>query len=232
MTDTDQIAAMLERLPMAYRRAVACWGQPVGIEAARRQWAKLVTLAEEGTITLIGRDERGTEGEWAALVPVRELTQPLDGLPMWTAREARAKLGALVSAAIGSWLTGREPVVQVLTRRRVPVAALVAVSHIGWQADVLGERLDPDTILHNGGTITIAYHAGEPGTINEDGDVVDPPEPDAVVATAVDPSGDHLGTGSGTTATAALLALHNPRAETSLPAELHGVPLYDQKPPF
>jgi hypothetical protein len=88
----------------------------------RQQWAELVAAADAGTITLIPHGDRGV---WAALVPVRDLTEPVDRLPVWSLRDARPKLGDLVAAAHGQWQASSPPTPQVLTRHRRPVAALV-----------------------------------------------------------------------------------------------------------
>lgn len=219
MTGQDERA-----LPSVYRRAIARWGQPLGIQQARGRWAELVVAAEAGTITLIAReDERSNQepGDWVALVPTRELTVPLEEFPLWSLREARPKLGELISAA-GSWLRG--PVPQVLTRHRRPVAALVAAIDLSFRADH-GTRLDLDTTLRQGATVTVRYDPGTPGWVSEDGDG-DPPEPGAFLAIAHDTDGAQVGRGVGDTAIEALLGLYQPRVSTELPADL-----YDE-PPF
>ncbi|HEY6793463.1 MAG TPA: type II toxin-antitoxin system Phd/YefM family antitoxin [Kineosporiaceae bacterium] len=220
-TETEPPAS--PELPTVYRRAVARWGEPLGIEDARQRWADLVTAAEAGTITLI---RRGDRDDWVALVPIQDLTEPVDQLPVWSLRDARPKLGHLVVAATGQWQTSSPPTPQVLTRRGRPVAALVAAMHLARQVD-LGERLAADAVLMDGATITLTYHPDQPGSINEDDDVVNEPEPGGFMALATDDAGNNIGVGYGATAVEALLGLYQPRQHGDLPAEL-----YDAEPPF
>jgi hypothetical protein len=208
-------------LPLAYRRAVARWGEPVGIEQARRRWADLVASAEQGRVTLIRHEDRDV---WAALIPVRDLTEAVDRLPVWSLRDARPKLGELVDAAQGSWRTGSPATAQVLARHRRPVAALVAALDLEMRAD-LGQRLDVDTALRDGATITLTYHPDQPGRVGEHGDLISEPEPGGFMAIANDDDGAQLGCGFGTTAIAALLSLYRPGQSSDLPAEL-----YDEAP--
>jgi hypothetical protein len=68
-----------------------------------------------------------------------------------------------------------------------------------------GDRLDVDELLRNGATITVTYDPGTPHDNNPD--APDPGEPDFVLATAIDPSGAEIGTGTGGTAAEALALL-------------------------
>lgn len=103
-------------VPFGLQPLVERHGGPVDVEDARARWSELVTAAEAGTITLITRDRY----QWAALVPMSEVAEISPNLPTWPVSDARAKLGHLVGEVHGLDIR-----VQVLTRHRRPVAALI-----------------------------------------------------------------------------------------------------------
>src|SRR5437868_1191702 len=92
--------------------------------------------------------------------------------------EARNRWGELVSAA-ADFL---HPVPQVLARYRRPVAALIAAVVLDGRPDA-GERLNVETLLTGGGTVTLAYEPGISGATNEAGDVTQEPWPPCFTAT-------------------------------------------------
>lgn len=192
--------------PTALVYAVTRWGQPVGVEDARKRWAELVKLAESGTPTLITHERSGWA--WAVLVPLVELYETQWLLPTHQVSAARPKLAGLVRAAQGG-------TPQLLHRHYKAVAALMTADR-GISVSP-GERLDADELLHEGATITLTYDPGVQGRCGPDGDVVQEPEPDFVLATAVDPSGGEIGTGTGDTAAEALALLR--RRPTEPPIE-------------
>ncbi|MEV1175237.1 hypothetical protein, partial [Nonomuraea sp. NPDC049784] len=79
-----------ERPP--YDELVARHGAPLGVEDARARWGALVSGARSGATTLITRER----WEWAALVPLSEVSGMLSGLPVLSLSTARGKLGDLV----------------------------------------------------------------------------------------------------------------------------------------
>ncbi|WP_161983025.1 hypothetical protein [Candidatus Frankia alpina] len=189
------------------------WGQPVGVEEARKRWAELVTLAESGSPTLITHERSGWA--WAVLVPLAELYESQEMLPVHQVSAARPKLAGLVRAAHGG-------TPQLLHRHYTAVAALMTADRVIGVPP--GERLDVDELLREGATITLTYDPGVEGLCGPDGDIVEEPEPALVLATAVDPSGGEIGTGTGDTVAQALASLH--RRPTERPLE------YARESPF
>ncbi len=204
-------------VPPVYQDLVVRWGGPVGVEEARNRWAELVGAAEAGTVTLVARERSGPG--WAALVPLSEVIEPRGRCPVWPLSEARPKLGDLVSAA-ADFL---RPVPQLLARHRRPVAALIAAALLDGRPDA-GERLDVETLLTGGGTVTLAYDPGISGATNEDGDVTQEPWPELFTATARDHTDTQIGSGSGDSVAEALLRLQ--RTPAPDPAD------YASEPPF
>ena len=193
--------------------AVGRWGQPVGVEDARKRWAELVGLAESGKPTLITYERSGWA--WAVLVPLAELYEPQWQLTVNQVSEARPKLADLIQAAHAG-----SP--QLLRRHNKAVAAVMTADRV---VDVPpGARLEVDEVLEAGATITLTFEPGEPGDDTEDGDVAWPPTPDYFRATAIDPTGAEIGTSIGATAAEALALLH--RRPTEEPTE------YATEPPF
>lgn len=188
--------------PTALVLAVGRWGQPVGVEEARSRWSELVSLAESGTPTLITHERAGWT--WAVLVPLAELYEPQWSLPKHQVSAARSKLAGLLRDA-------QAGTPQLLHRHYRAVAAVMTADRVINVSP--GERLDVDELLREGATITLTYDPGVEGRCGPDGDVVQEPEPDFVLATAVDPSGVEIGTGTGDTAALALALLHRRPAE-------------------
>jgi antitoxin (DNA-binding transcriptional repressor) of toxin-antitoxin stability system len=188
--------------PPALMDAVRQWGEPIGVEGARKRWADLVRLAESGTSTLIAL-ERSWQA-WAVLVPLAKLYEPQWQLPAHPVSEVRPKLSELVRIA-------QAGTPQLLYRLNTAVAALMGADRVISVPP--GERLDVDELLHRGATVTLTYDPGVPGRCGPDGSVVQEPEPDYVLATAADPSGGEIGTGTGATAAAALASLHRRATE-------------------
>jgi antitoxin (DNA-binding transcriptional repressor) of toxin-antitoxin stability system len=183
--------------PHALERAIRRWGQPVGVEEARTRWADLVRLAESGTPTLITHERSGWA--WAVLVPLAELYEQPWGLPTHPVSEARPKLANLVRDA-------QAGTPQLLRRHYSVVAAVMTADRVISVPP--GHRLDVDKLLYDGATITLTYDPGVTGSCGPDGDVIEEPQPDFVQATAIDPSGREIGTGTGDTAAKALAMLH------------------------
>ncbi|MEU8356712.1 hypothetical protein AB0C27_11940 [Nonomuraea sp. NPDC048882] len=104
-----------------YEDLEARFGAPVGVEEARGRWGSLVDAATNGSTVLITRER----WEWAALVPLSNLSGVLSGLPVLSLSAARSKLGELVRQAVGPH---DEPV--LLTRHRTPVVALIAARRL------------------------------------------------------------------------------------------------------
>lgn len=221
---------MPDAYPFAYQALAERFGAPASIEDVRSTWSFVVKGAEQGTVITLIAPNGPSRGDWAAVVPVSEVPDPRR-CPIWPVSEARPKLGDVVQAAI-DW---RDPAPQILARHRQPVAAVIAASILeGMPAD--GERIDVQTFLEEGGKVTLEHDPGESGTMSEDGEVLDPPEPGAgFTATAVDWQGTEVGYGSGGTLAEALLHVRrrparpagqaaDPWAETSGP--------YSDEPPF
>jgi prevent-host-death family protein len=159
----------------------ARYGPPVGVEDARAQWGTLVRAAKDGTTTLITRER----WEWAALVPLSQVSGVLSGLPVLSLSTARAKLGDLVRQAAQPYDEG--PV--LLTRHRSPVAALISARRLlGRQA--ARRRPAAEELLAEGRTITLA--GGPLG---------------GITAIARDRDGEVVATGSGDTVAEALRSL-------------------------
>lgn len=204
-------------VPPIYRTALNRWGEPVGIEEARARFGELVTSAEEGTITLIAADR--TRFGWAALAPLSEVIEPLTALTEWSLSDARPKLGDLVVAAAN----GLAPTPQILTRHRKPVAAVVSAVVVDGRPPA-DRRLDLEKVLREGGHVMLEFDPGEPGSMDEDGEVLWPPEPGGFTAVARDRDGQRIGFGGGDTAAEALLRLAcPPPIDPSL---------YSTEPPF
>ncbi|MEO3887723.1 type II toxin-antitoxin system prevent-host-death family antitoxin [Nonomuraea sp. B5E05] len=131
----------------AYDELVARLGAPLGVEDARARWGALVREARSGAITLITRER----SEWAALVPLSEVSGLLSGLPLVPVSTARGKLGDLVRQVAHPY--EHEPV--LLSRHRRPIAALVAAARL---IDGPAPRQLPtaDVMLLGGGTIVLA----------------------------------------------------------------------------
>jgi hypothetical protein len=222
---------MPDDYPIAYRDLAEKFGAPASIEDARLTWSHVVRDAESGTvITLIAPGGPG-RGDWAAVVPLSQVPDPRR-CPVWPVSEARPHLGDVVQAATDY----RDPVPQILARHRQPVAAVIAASILeDMPADV--ERIDVQTFLEEGGKVTLEYHPGESGTMDAQGDVLDPPEPGGFVVTAVNWQGAEVGYGGGGTLAEALLHVHRTQARNPSAADT-GDPwaassgAYTDEPPF
>lgn len=188
--------------PTALVHAVGRWGSPVGVEEARKRWADLVMLAESGTSTLITHERSGWA--WAVVVPLAELYEQQWQLPSHPVSDARPKLAKLVRDA-------QAGTPQLLRRHYTAVAAVMTADRVISVPP--GERLDVDELLREGATITLTYDPGVTGRCGPDGDVEQEPEPDFVLAIAVDPSGGEIGTGTGDTVSHALASLYRPPTE-------------------
>lgn len=185
-------------VPPAFRTLVDRLGPPVPVEEARSQrWSELVAAAEAGTITLITREGR----EWAALVPMSEVAEPVAWLPMRPLSQARAKLGHLVYESHAR--------AQVLTRHRRPVAAVVDATVL-IDRPVPTDRLAVETLLEDGHRIVLEFDPGVEGRIGHDGEVAQEPEPACYTATAVDRTDTTVAVGVGPTLGEALLRLAPP----------------------
>ncbi|GAA3202786.1 type II toxin-antitoxin system prevent-host-death family antitoxin [Nonomuraea helvata] len=168
-----------ERPP--YDELESRYGAPLGVEDARAQWGTLVRGATSGHTTLITRER----WEWAALVPLSEVSGMLSGLPVVSLSTARGKLGELVRQVAQPY--DETPV--LLSRHRTPVAALVAARRL-LERPAPRRRADPDELLRTGHTITLA---------------LDPW--DRIIATARDGDGNEIATGSAGSAAGALRSL-------------------------
>ncbi|MET0493459.1 MAG: type II toxin-antitoxin system prevent-host-death family antitoxin [Actinoplanes sp.] len=186
--------------PASLRDAVVRWGTPVGVEDARKDWARLIDSAKAGVPTLITYERSGWM--WAVLVPLTELYEPQAFLPSHQVSEARPKIAELLQAAHAG-------MPQLLRRHSTAVAALMSAAP--------DERLNVEELLRAGATLTLEHDPGDPGDASEDNDVGRPPPPKTFRATAVDPSGAHIGAGVGTSVADALARLRRTPAEP--PAE-------------
>ncbi|MGW1037563.1 hypothetical protein [Streptomyces antibioticus] len=205
------------RVPPRYKELVEQWGAAVGVEDARTRWGKLVAAAEDGTVTLIAMDTTASLGypTWAALAPLDKVADP-GRCPVWPLTSARPRLADVVLAA--TRFPDGAP--QILTRHRRPVVALVAaLTLVDLPPD--GERIDVDAHLRSGGTITLEYDYGHPGSTYEDGEVDQEPIPERYIARAKEPDGGEIGQGEGDSVAEALLRLWRPPAH-----------LYSDEPPF
>ncbi|KAB1935540.1 type II toxin-antitoxin system Phd/YefM family antitoxin [Micromonospora sp. ALFpr18c] len=187
-------------VPMVFADLVDRLGPPVPVEEARtRRWSELVAAAEAGTITLITRDGY----EWAALVPLSEVAEPVAALPVWSLSEARNKLGHVVRES--------HAVAQVIARHRRPIAAVL-------DATVLVDRPAPaariaaEALLQAGHRIELRFDEGNPGRMGHDGDVLEEPEEQCYLATALDHDERTVAVGTGPTLGEALLRLSAPPA--------------------
>jgi prevent-host-death family protein len=190
MHDTD--------VPPVFRDLVDRLGPPVPVEEARSQrWSELVAAAEAGTVTLITREGR----EWAALVPMSEVADPVAWLPMWPLSEARAKLGHLIYESHAR--------AQVLTRHRRPVAAVVGATVL-LDRPAPADRLPAEALLEAGHRIVLEFDPGVEGRMGWDGEVAQEPEPACFLATAVDRDDRTVAVGIGPTMGEALLRLAPP----------------------
>ena len=220
---------MPDDYPVAYRDLAERFGAPASIEDARITWSFVVKAAEKGTVITLIAPGGPSRGDWAAVVPVSEVPDPRR-CPVWPVSEARPRLGEVVQAATDY----RDPVPQILARHHQPVAAVLAARILeDMPAD--GERIDVQTLLEEGGKVTLEYDPGESGTMDSRGDVLDPPVPGGFTATAVDWQGTEIGYGGGDTPAEALLRIHrrparagqgstDPWADTGGP--------YTDEPPF
>jgi prevent-host-death family protein len=165
-----------------------------------------VAAAEAGTITLITRDGY----EWAALVPLSEVAEPVAALPVWSLSEARNKLGHVVRESHAA--------AQVITRHRRPIAAVL-------DATVLVDRPAPaariaaEALLQAGRRIELRFDEGNPGRMGYDGDVVEEPEEQYYLATALDHDERVVAVGTGPTLGEALLRLSAPPAAVEVADE-------------
>ncbi|CAM5690901.1 putative protein OS=Streptomyces fumanus OX=67302 GN=GCM10018772_70530 PE=4 SV=1 [Streptomyces fumanus] len=210
-------AGVPARVPPRYKELVEQWGPAVGVEDARTRWGKLVAAAETGTVTLIAMDTTASLGypTWAALAPLDKVADP-GRCPVWPLTSARPKLADVVLAA--TRFPDGAP--QILTRHRRPVVALVAaLTLVDLPPD--GERIDIDTFLQEGGTITLAFDPGQDGATDEDGDLLQEPIPERYIARAMEADGREIGQGEGDSVAEALLRLWRPPAH-----------VYSSEPPF
>ncbi|MEV0151211.1 MULTISPECIES: type II toxin-antitoxin system prevent-host-death family antitoxin [unclassified Nonomuraea] len=148
---------------------VARIGAPLGVEEARAQWGRLLRAAQAGDTTLITRER----WEWAALIPVSEVSGPLTGLAALPVSTARRKLGELVRQAAQPYDDG--PL--LLTRHRAPAAALVSARYLAARHpadrhpadrqaagnEAREHRLVAEELLRDGRTILLSHLPGEEG---------------------------------------------------------------------
>ncbi|MFY1621613.1 hypothetical protein ACN268_00245 [Micromonospora sp. WMMD735] len=189
-------------VPFGLRPLVERHGGPVDVEDARARWSELVTAAEAGAITLITRDRY----QWAALVPMSEVAEISPNLPTWPVSDARAKLGHLVGE-----VHGLDTRVQVLTRHRRPVAALIDPGVLVDRPEP-ADRLPADALLRDGHRIELVFEPGQPGRVGPDGEVVEEPEEWFYAANAYDNHDTVIAVGVGDTLGEALLRLAPPPA--------------------
>jgi prevent-host-death family protein len=182
--------------PAPLRAAVLRWGTPVGVEDARKDWARLIDSAQAGLPTLITYERSGWM--WAVLVPLTELDESPAVLPSHQVSEARPKIAELLRAAHAG-------MPQLLRRHNTAVAVLMSAAP--------DERLNVEELLRAGATLTLKHDPGDPGDVSEGGDVGRPPQPETFRAIAVDPSGTQIGAGTGASVAHALARLHRPPAE-------------------
>lgn len=171
---------MINTEPLPYGELEARYGAPVGVEDARARWGSLVRAAGDGAVTLITRER----WEWAALVPLSQVSGVLSGLPVLPLSTARAKLGDLVRQIAQPYDEG----LVLLARHRRPVAALVAARRL--LARPAARRQVAEALLSEGHTITLA--GGPVG---------------GVTAIARDRDGGVRATGAGDTVAEALRSL-------------------------
>lgn len=222
---------MPDDYPIAYRDLAERFGAPASIEDARLTWSYVVKAAEKGTVITLIAPVSPSRGDWAAVVPLTEVPDP-GRCPVWPVSEARPRLGDVVQAATDY----RDPAPQILARHRQPVAAVIAASILkGVPGD--GERIDITSLLEQGGKVTLEYDPGEPGSVDDHGDVLYPPVPGGFVVTVLDWHGAEIGSGGGDTLAEALLHVHRKQAPNPSVANT-GDPwaassdAYSDEPPF
>ncbi|MEU9831706.1 hypothetical protein AB0D67_09200 [Streptosporangium sp. NPDC048047] len=183
--------------PSAYTALVNRYGAPLGVEEARTHWGALVRAAREGRTTLITREH----WEWAALVPMSEVTGPMMGLPTWPATSARAKLGDLVRQA------GRPSGSAILlTRHRTPIAALCPADSLAPRP-VPPDLLDAEALLRDGAQIVLRFGPERTGRLDDDGAAAAGPVEPVYHASVRGPAGIEVAAGSGAGINEALQSL-------------------------
>ncbi|MFE3601338.1 hypothetical protein [Streptomyces sp. NPDC059142] len=211
------VAGVPARVPPRYKELVEQWGPPIGVEEARNRWGQLVAASENGAITLVAMDTTVSLGypTWAAIAPLDKVADP-GRCPVWPLTSARPKLADVIADA--TQFPDGAP--QIMTRHRRPVVAVVAaLTLVDLPPD--GERIAIDAFLREGGTITLEYDHGHPGSTTPDGDVDQEPIPERYIAHAKEPDGSEIGQGEGDSVAEALLRLWRPPAH-----------LYSTEPPF
>lgn len=214
----------LTDVPPTFQPLVMAFGPALPVEAARNRWGKLTAAAENGTITLVTRER----WEWAAVVPLTEVAEPVPTLTAWPLSAAKAKLGDLVRMAC--MFPGEIGGPQILTRHRRPIAAVISARTLVDRPPAAA-RLAAVDLLLAGHTITLRHDPGEAGSSDEHGDVLYPPEPEYFEAIAHDHAGAVVAQGYADTMHEALLRLAPPRDPYTDPdGEIAG--MYDTEPPF
>ncbi|MEV6041810.1 type II toxin-antitoxin system prevent-host-death family antitoxin [Nonomuraea sp. NPDC052116] len=171
--------------PPSYAELHARYGTPLGVEEARAGWGTIVKAARSGETILVTRER----WEWAALVPLSQVSGILSGLPLVPLSTARAKLGDLVRQVTQPY--DESPV--LLGRHRTPVAALISARDLINRA-APPSRTDAEAMLLDGHAVTLTC---------------DPDAPAGPVfsAVAVDREGGVVAAGSGADLREALRAL-------------------------
>jgi hypothetical protein len=208
--------------PLSRQELAARFGSPASVEHARSRWSEIVKEAASGSMITLIASGRAGQGPWAAVVPPDEAPGP-SRCPVWPLIEARARLGDVVQAATDY----RDPVPQLISRYRRPVAAVIAASILDPAAPADGERVDVRTILEQGGKVTLEYDTSQSGAAGEQSDVVRPSGPGGFEATAADRRGTVIGLGAGNTPVEALLRI---RAFAEFPEPANHP--YSDEPPF
>ncbi|WP_329431086.1 hypothetical protein OG339_48850 (plasmid) [Streptosporangium sp. NBC_01495] len=189
-------------VPPRYVELAERLGAPLGVEEARTQWGPVIRAAEEGRTTLITRER----WEWAALVPLAEVAEPLSAVPAWPLAQARGKLGELVRQVTGY----EDPFTAVvLTRHRTPVAALLE-ARLLVDRPAPEHRLAVDALLQAGHRIILEFEAGEGACVDSDGEMISPEIPPHYFATARDREDNEVASGTGSSVAEALLCLSAP----------------------
>ena len=141
-------------------------------------------------------------------------------------RPERAEAADLVSARRGSWRAGAEEgVAGGIEGSAEAVIDARTLSGLPGEAD----RIDLQSLLEEGGSVTLTYDPGQSGRCDEQGDMVDEPIDPAFVATALGWGGAVIGSGSGTTIAEAMLRVY--RRQAPLP-DLGDSGTYSDEPPF